>query len=105
MIHCDISIIHLLTSHLTLTITGTIVDGGRKTFTLLSRCIMINEQCIQLLGSHRYMCFGYLVSPPLVLAVGVSFEFLAASSCFLVGAVTPSHSHTGTPLSTSLLRF
>ena len=68
-----ISIIHLLPSRLTSTITDTVMDGGRKTYALLPRCVVINDQCTQSLGSHRCMCFDPLASPLLVLAVGSSF--------------------------------
>ena len=42
---------------MTSTITDTILHGAKNTYALLPRCIVINEQCIRLLDSHRYMCF------------------------------------------------
>ena len=70
---CKILIIHLLPSCLTLTILDTIVDVGIKTYDLLPMCIMVNDQCIQLLSSHRYTWFDHMASPLLVLTVGGSF--------------------------------
>ena len=80
----------------------TVVDGDKETYVLLLWCIVINKQCIQLFGSHRFMCFDRMASPLplLVLAVGGSFLFFtyleARNMCKkgLVGAVTPNHIYT-----------